>query len=562
VNGVKIAVPVTKMSPRDLEYVEKATGKSLDDEKSLADLKRSRSSKETGASVQKKPDYDWFDFFLQCGVNPQICERYAMAFRRDEMGEENMPDVTPELLRNVGIKEGDILRIMKFLDSRFARTRGKKAIPLDSANCTDAGGLFSGPGGALRDNTTKKTRPTPANPAKDVVDEKAFDVKSAAPLAVAAAAAATNGRPNGKKLVDGFDDDAWAPRQSKTGTPAPAPEPSPLPAAPAPAATPVAKSTIDELSGLSLSTPALLPSKTAEPAPEPVAPAPQPAKPQGATPSLFDQLAQSAANQHQNPARQRPQPPVQTSTNSLIAPPPGRASSAPQNFNQPGFNPPALIQPQYTMHTQAAPPGQSMSELNQRYQINNMPQNNFGQYPQQTGPGFGQFPQGMQPGFQPSVQQQFINGQQVGSPFADPMVQTYPPGMMGQSMQPMQMQHTMQPLQPQHTTINAMLPPALMPQPTGPANPPFQPTFNSYGMPPVPPMPTEMPGGQGVPRPLVPQKTGPPPPVRFGVKPGEAKRLVPMPTGKRANLSQASRFFRPELHVANLLPAPDNPFGF
>ncbi len=69
VNGVKIAVPVTKMSPRDLEYVEKATGKSLDDDKSLADLKRSRSAKEsTGASIQKKPDYDWFDFFLQCGV--------------------------------------------------------------------------------------------------------------------------------------------------------------------------------------------------------------------------------------------------------------------------------------------------------------------------------------------------------------------------------------------------------------------------------------------------------------------------------------------------------------
>lgn len=127
VNGVKIAVPVTKMSQRDLDYVEKATGKSLDDDKSLADLKRSRSAKEsTGASVQKKADYDWFDFFLQCGVNPQICERYAMAFRRDEMGEENMPDVTPELLRNLGIKEGDILRIMKFLDAKFARTRGEK----------------------------------------------------------------------------------------------------------------------------------------------------------------------------------------------------------------------------------------------------------------------------------------------------------------------------------------------------------------------------------------------------------------------------------------------------
>jgi actin cytoskeleton-regulatory complex protein SLA1 len=131
VNGVKIAVPVSKMSVRDMEYVEKATGQSLDDEKSLADLKRSRSSKESaGASIRKKPEYDWFDFFLQCGVNPQICERYAMAFRRDEMGEENMREITPELLRNLGIKEGDILRVIKFLDAKYGRTRGKKMITL------------------------------------------------------------------------------------------------------------------------------------------------------------------------------------------------------------------------------------------------------------------------------------------------------------------------------------------------------------------------------------------------------------------------------------------------
>jgi hypothetical protein len=38
----------------------------------------------------------------------------------------------------------------------------------------------------------------------------------------------------------------------------------------------------------------------------------------------------------------------------------------------------------------------------------------------------------------------------------------------------------------------------------------------------------------------VPQKTGPPPPVRFGVKPGE-KKLMPQPTG-RANLAKASEY--------------------
>jgi hypothetical protein len=131
-NGVKIAVPVTKMSMEDLEYVENATGESLEDEKLLADIKRKRSQNKgqtTGASIEhpKKPEYDWFDFFLQCGVALQICERYAAAFNKDEMGEENMPDINPVLLRNLGIKEGDNLRIMKFLDNKYGRTRGKSS---------------------------------------------------------------------------------------------------------------------------------------------------------------------------------------------------------------------------------------------------------------------------------------------------------------------------------------------------------------------------------------------------------------------------------------------------
>ena len=114
---MKIAVPVPKMSVEDLEYVEQATGISLDDDKPLSDIKRrsTQRAKEnltqqrptSGITVQQGPTYDWFDFFLQCGVNPQICERYAQAFTRDQMGEENIPDISEKLLRTLGVKEGD-----------------------------------------------------------------------------------------------------------------------------------------------------------------------------------------------------------------------------------------------------------------------------------------------------------------------------------------------------------------------------------------------------------------------------------------------------------------------
>ena len=140
-NGVKIAVPVAKMAIEDLEYVEGVTGVSLDDDKPLSDIKRrstqgkkedrgrANSAPKAGASVdrtsQGKPDgpeYDWFDFFLKAGVSPYQCERYAFNFNRDSMDEGVLSDITPAVLRTLGLKEGDILRVMKYLDNKFSRT--------------------------------------------------------------------------------------------------------------------------------------------------------------------------------------------------------------------------------------------------------------------------------------------------------------------------------------------------------------------------------------------------------------------------------------------------------
>jgi hypothetical protein len=147
-NGVKIAVPVGKMAIEDLEYVEKVTGVSLDEDKPLSDIRR-RSQKEgsskeqgkpsstisepgSGASVvaqqSKRPDFDWFDFFLKCGVNPSQCERYSFNFIRDSMDDTVLPDITPTVLNTLGLKQGDILRVMKFLDNKYGRSGAKSKL--------------------------------------------------------------------------------------------------------------------------------------------------------------------------------------------------------------------------------------------------------------------------------------------------------------------------------------------------------------------------------------------------------------------------------------------------
>ncbi|KAJ4382878.1 cytoskeletal protein binding protein [Didymella sp. IMI 355093] len=576
VNGVKIAVPVTKMSVEDLEYIENVTGESLDDDKPLSEIKRRSTiraneraaTSSPGISVQKKPGYDWFDFFLKCGVNPQICERYAQAFEKDQMGEENLPDITPALLRTLGLKEGDILRVTKHIDSQFSRSTGEAGAEGGS------GGLFSGPGGTLRNNT-RKGRPAPPVETNNEIDPKAFEQKSddAAKKPIDATKTPLASAPVPEKKsegANGFDDNAWDVKPTKSTTAAPAPAASPPPAQTAPPASkpPALTGSMNDLSLLDM--PALKPDelpKAPEPTPAPApAPVPSPApaqqsQPTGATMSLFEQVAAiKALTQPQNmaPPRMRPQAPQQTGPGGLIAPPPQRSSSAPQNPQQTSaFGPPPTLMPQLTGYQgnpnmpQMVSPGQSMNDQQNMMNVQRMQQqmtgfpqqnsgfNNFqqnGLMPQPTGfqqpqNGFAPFQQPQPTGFQQPMQtgfgqQGFQQGFGNGSPFADPPRAPFQPQPTGfNGYQP-------SPLNPQATGINHFLPPAIQPQPTGFGQSPPP-------MPPMPPMPS-MPTAQ----PLVPQKTGPPPPVRFGVQ--AAKKLTPQPTGK-ASLANAT---------------PQNPFGF
>ncbi|KAI9373174.1 hypothetical protein BJX61DRAFT_397962 [Aspergillus egyptiacus] len=583
-NGIKIAVPIPKMSFEDLEYVEKVTGISLDEDKPLSDIRRrsqrievdkgekarsSNEGKRAGASFQQS-DYDWFDFFLKAGVGPHQCERYAQNFTKDSMDEGILPDVTPETLRTLGLKEGDILRVMRYLDSMFGRT-GKSKLRNVSfggeeviSNGEDgSGGLFAGPGGTLRNNT-RKGRPAPAVQANDVVDPKAFEQKDSTKPAEAPASTTPAPAPAPaaaeKPVQKGFDDDAWevkTPKQPTAAKPS-----SPPPATSAPTSQPPAQQPLaGAMAELSLLQAPLQPTP-AQPAPAPApaqsppatqpiqvqppaAPAPQPQQP-GATPSFFSQLGQPAQQQPLQTglqglspqatgfqqSRQRPQAPQITNQSSLIPPPPQRPLSAPQNMpQQQPFGVPQL-QPQLTGLPQqgapVAPPGQSLAELNQqRFQPPFQQQPTGFMAPNQFQNGLMPQPTGFQPQSQFGIQQQ-QQQQQTGFPGLGPQ----PTGFGGFQAPPQQ---------PMATGINSVLPPPLQPQPTG-MNGSGPLTYSPSSPPPIPPMPQ-----QHTITPLQSQKTGPAPPVRFGVKPESPKKLAPQPTGMKANLAQAT---------------PSNPFGF
>ncbi|RDW88142.1 hypothetical protein BP6252_00174 [Coleophoma cylindrospora] len=596
-NGVKIAVPIVKMSLADLEYVEKLTGVSLDEDKPLSAVKKQRQAKQesspstptAGATIERsqKPEYDWFQFFLSCDVAVGLCERYAQAFSRDSMDESVLPDIDAVVLRTLGLREGDIIKVMRFLDKKYNRQGGKRSVSFGGEEVMDgesAGGLFSGPGGTLRNNT-RKGRPAPAIQTNDIVDPKAFsqDSPAASKPEGVATPLATAPVPAQKDVPrSGFDDDAWDVKPARSQPAAEAPKPAAPAAQPTPP-PPQQPSLTGSMQELSLLSQPLEPAKVQPPPPQPqVTQPPPPQAPQqvpqltGATPSFFTgignqqtglpqqqtnnsqfQPSMNFAQQQQqaNIARQRPAPPqFNQGSGGLLPPlPPSRPLSAPQN--QSAFAPPPL-QPQMTgiqnssgYQPQIAPPGQSLNDLTaQRLQQQYTAQQQQMQ-PQMTGfggqmmpqpTGFNQFtgqqPNGFQPqpfqpqqtGFQPN----FMNGQGQNQQFS--AIQPQPTGFT--SSFPQQQF-------PQATGVNSFLPPPLQPQQTG-AMQPQQTGMNGFGGQSFgqPPQPTQ----QQAPAPLVPQQTGPPPPVRFGVT-GDTKKLMPQATGRRANLAQAT---------------PQNPFGF
>lgn len=563
------------MSVKDLEYVELITGISLDEDKPLSEVKRAQStraaaptkeqssttSSRIGASIEPpKSDYDWFQFFLSCDVPVGLCERYAQAFTKDSMDESVLPDVDTTVLRNLGIREGDIIKIMRYLDKRFNRDPKKRA-----GNGEDEGGLFSGPGGTLRNNT-RKGRPAPATQTSDTVDPKAFSQqKEQGTDGSAPSPSAT--RPKGGE--SGFDDDAWDVKPSKQAeAPAKAaPTPEPEAKAPTPEAAPPPTGALLDLSLLSKPLEPVKAQSTASP--QVVQPPPQPAPPQqpaataaqppGASPAFFAGLSQQQTGlQNAMPtgptgpsqplnlglggARQRPMAPQMTAgQGGLVPPPPARPLSAPQSAQPSSFAPPPL-QPQMTGMT---PPGQSLNDLNQQ----RMTQQYTGAFqPQPTSQGMIGFNSGMGMAPQPTGfgTNQFGQPGMIGpaqpmqSPFSDPRPQSFAPIQN----QPTGFQGGFTPGQqfpPPGGNVNAYLPPSLEPQRTG--MPPMQtqqtgfgggfgqgfaPGMNNNTMVQAQPPPAA---------PLVPQQTGPAPPVRFGV----ADKIAPQATGRRANLAQASK---------------------
>ncbi|KIJ70021.1 hypothetical protein HYDPIDRAFT_77892 [Hydnomerulius pinastri MD-312] len=384
INGVVIEVPSEKMSVEDIRYVERLTKKKApaappapvppaapapaprrvsndDDDQPLA-LKQAAKRSMTAPPPKKGPTTDWFEFFLSAGCDIDDCTRYAHSFERDKIDESILPDITESTMRSLGLREGDIIRVNKVIQQKFAKPKAQDHIASDEELArrlqeeengkkatSPAPNLFAGPGGLLKNNTTRRGRPQPSKslppPAVDLdtIGSASDQIKrTGSPLVrTSSPAAASPVQPPQRSssaltTFSGFDDDAWTNRPGSAKPAAAAPTPPP--------AAPRAPS--------------------APPAPQPAAPAapaqPQEAKTTGTTlaktdADIFDQLARLTQLRTNNPA---------TSPAPASAPPaasPPVVVSPPIGYNNGlgmGSSPAPLAQHLQNQQTGVLPPPQ------------------------------------------------------------------------------------------------------------------------------------------------------------------------------------------------------------
>lgn len=280
------------MSSEDTAYLKRELGGGGGGDRREAPRQRSsRPSVEVEPPTPQRPsskpkprsNTDWFDFFLNAGCDMDNCTRYARNADNEGFDESLIPDLEESNLRSLGLKEGDIIRVKKYIREKYHagahrppptpdKTDREAQIAADAVLAkalqngtptTPAPNLFaSGPNGELKPRRGRRNTTTSGR--QDTVDGAAL-ASAGSELAKVRGTTPTNSAPervaspqsSGSSSLDphkrssstipqlgGFDDDAWDIKPtSKAATPSPAPAPAAPtpPPAPAPPAAPIAQ---------------------------------------------------------------------------------------------------------------------------------------------------------------------------------------------------------------------------------------------------------------------------------------------------------------------------------
>ncbi|KAI9333405.1 hypothetical protein BDR26DRAFT_1010134 [Obelidium mucronatum] len=131
VNGVKIAVPLDKLAPGEIEhirtipgYANVSGGASVGVPTPGAARVRPGASTLLPATAYIYNGFDWRDWLLKAGIASSDAGEYATAFVREKLDRSVLDGIDRDVLKALGISEGDIIRIRKYASTAVASGAG------------------------------------------------------------------------------------------------------------------------------------------------------------------------------------------------------------------------------------------------------------------------------------------------------------------------------------------------------------------------------------------------------------------------------------------------------
>ncbi|KAG1258582.1 hypothetical protein G6F68_008686 [Rhizopus microsporus] len=112
-NGVKIDVPVEKMSVTDLEWVSRHHSKSEPTEEPTPAMP----PRPVQPAKKINESWDWFDWFMTIGIPMQASLQYASAFKADKLDDSDIPKLTHKQMKTLGMKEEHVRRVERYIET-------------------------------------------------------------------------------------------------------------------------------------------------------------------------------------------------------------------------------------------------------------------------------------------------------------------------------------------------------------------------------------------------------------------------------------------------------------
>ncbi|KAI3654428.1 hypothetical protein MP228_001147 [Amoeboaphelidium protococcarum] len=157
-NGVKIAVPISKLCKEDVLYVQEQSGVALDDvltkidelsvstaQANISAWQPQSQSQSRSMSMQSPQDnfkpravkdpysyagFNWLEYFLSCKIDQEDAQQYAEKFVQEKMDQDVMEHLTRVIMKEMGMREGDILRVLAKQKIQSQSSVGQSSMPV------------------------------------------------------------------------------------------------------------------------------------------------------------------------------------------------------------------------------------------------------------------------------------------------------------------------------------------------------------------------------------------------------------------------------------------------